>query len=209
MSIPNASNILAYPKSPYIITKIVFLTCAISIAIVCFPVMYKHRQHRVMQFRTFPIYASLFIPSFWILTTTILRDMPARFTVSAFRFLLISEIIMLGWLISGCIAVGIRYYAFLFNTRVQGQLADRRTCTDGKFYKKVISQIRWCRYLTFEKPAIVLCIIGCPFYILVLGFPLFYSSDQVIESVMLGERTYMMSMMSIVVLAWFGFLLGK
>ena len=175
--------------TPYIIPHII-LSCVVGLAIIwCFPKFYQHRTHPVLKYRTFYIYILALVCGYIFLIIDMVRSIPNLLSVPLYRYSLIIEL-SLDSLFYGCVAsVGIRFWALVLTRYVQGQLMDRRTCTDGRFYRRVVAQILWCRWLTFVRTAVIVLIAFFVPIFMYLVIPYFFASDEIIESIMQGKPT--------------------
>ena len=177
--------------SRYLWIKIAFYCAAVLCGVICIPRLHKHRQHPVLKYRTFPIYILAVISSFTVNIIDLIKSEIPELSVTAYRALSISDALAYS-LLNGAIAgIGIRFYSLILTRYVQGQLMDRRTCYDGVFYRRVASQIRWCRFFTFESTAIKSAIVHSFLFAIISATPYCVASDGAIKSVIQGEPSFL------------------
>ena len=195
------SDVQSYSElNAYLWIKMAFICAAVLCGLVCLPQLHKHRQHPVLKYRTISVYVITIIAAYLLNIIEILKSEISDISVANYRVLFICYAFCCSIVYGAITGIGIRFYSLVLTRYVQGQLMDRRTCYDGKFYRRVASQIRWCRYFTLENTA----------FKTFFGFTLFYAvslvpsycvaSDAAIESVMKGQPSFLRMWMGIVIL---------
>ena len=175
----------------YLYAKIAFTCAALLCGVICLPRLYKHRQHPVLKYRTFSIYVMTIIAASLLNIIDLIKSDIHDITVSSYRALCICYALSCSILYGGIFCIGIRFYSLVFTRYIQGQLMDRRTCYDGVFYRRVVSEIRWCRFLTNENTAIKSAIVYSFLFALIFATPYCVASDAAIESVIEGEQSFL------------------
>ena len=204
------SDVQPYSElNAYFWTKIVLTSATIVCAVLCIPLMHKHRQHPVLKYRTMPVYIMTIVAAFIMNILDLVTSEITGMSVTVYRFLLISYAFTDSALYGAIAGIGFRYYSLVLTRYVQGQLMDRRTCYDGVFYRRVASQIRWCRFLTNEKTAIQNAIASFLLYAVTLVTPYIVASDADIESIMKEQPSFLRMWLGIIALTVSVVSLGK
>ena len=149
----------------YFWTKISLTCIVVLISIASLPRLNKHRQHPVLKYRTMPVYVMTIIAASLLNIIDLIKSDIHDITVSCYRALCICYALSCSMIYGGIFCIGIRFYSLVFTRYIQGQLMEIRTCYDGVFYRRVVSEIRWARYMTFEKTAIKISAILFVFYL--------------------------------------------
>ena len=178
-------------QNTYFWVKIAFICSAVLCGVICLPQLHKHRQHPVLKYRTFPIYIIVIISGYLSNLIDSFKSEIHDMSVTVYRALSISDALAYS-LFNGAIAgIGIRFYSLVLTRYVQGQLMDRRTCYDSKFYRSVVSQIRWCRFFTLESTAIKSAIVYSFLFAIIFATPYCVASDAAIKSVIQVEPSFL------------------
>ena len=168
----------------YFWLKIAFTFATIICGVACLPRIYKHRQHPVLKYRTFPLYMMTYAAGFELQFSLIFLSTPIEYTATGYLVLCLFDGLALAGVFGLFAGIGLRYYSLVLTRYIQGQLMDRRTCMDGVFYRRVVSQIRWTRYMTFEQTAIKISAILFVFYFALFATLYYLCSDHFTQRIM-------------------------
>ena len=194
------SDVQSSSEQTYFWPKIILNCASIMCGVACLPRIYKHRQHPVLKYRTMSVYIITIMMGYVMNILDLLKIEIPTMPVLAYRLVCICYAISYSIFYGAIAGIGICFYSLVLTRYVQGQLMDRRTCYDGKFYRRVASQIRWCRYFTLENTAFK-TFFGFTLLYVVLIVPSYcVASDMDIESVMKGQPSFLRMWMGIVIL---------
>ena len=203
------SDVQSYSElNAYFWLKMAFICAAVLCGLVCLPQLHKHRQHPVLKYRTMSVYIMTIMMGYVMNILDLLKSEIPTMPVLAYRLICICYAISYSIFYGGVAAIGIRFHSLVLTRYVQGRLMDRRTCYDGVFYRRVASQIRWCRFLTHEKTAIRTHIVSSLVFCILLITPYIAASDTTIESVIQGQQSFLRMWLGSLILSFSIILLG-
>lgn len=185
----SSTSVMSTKHHSHLLTKSICLGAAFVCLVICLPQMYKHRKHPALKYRTIPIYALVVMSVFFFSIAEVIRSVPNFLTIHTFRILYIFQCIVGSCCTAAVSAIGLRYYGLVMMQYVQALLADRRTISNDRFYKRVVAEIRWCKWLSLERTAFANCFIFMAICLSIVLSPSFLPSYSDIKSIMEGHTS--------------------